>query len=210
MDGGGTVYSIEIHRMTLCLFCLSASVRPLSVISFGVTILPLSFIYYCNLSLKINLSRQGMTVNACNPGYPGGRNQEYHSSTSAWAQSSARLHCVTHMFTPRYLVTTNRRVTVRASLGTKPGPISKIKHPISNTKRAGGVAQVVEPLPSPEFNPSTDKKTKQNKNSSLFFLFFCKTFKEFQNQICKTSSILRYETRSFLTSIPILAPLFPP
>jgi hypothetical protein len=34
---------------------------------------------------------------------------------------------------------------------------------LKSNKRAGGVAQVVQHLPTPEFNPQYYKKTKQNK-----------------------------------------------
>jgi hypothetical protein len=55
------------------------------------------------------------------------------------------------------------RIMVQTSLGKKRDPISKI----TRAKRAGGVAQVVEPLPSKckalSSNPKTKKKKKKKK-----------------------------------------------
>jgi hypothetical protein len=53
----------------------------------------------------------------------------------------------------------NKRVIVQASLGIKGDPISKI----TNTRRAGFVAQVVEPLPSKHETLSSTSSTKKKK-----------------------------------------------
>jgi hypothetical protein len=45
---------------------------------------------------------------------------------------------------PAMMENTNRRITVQAGLGIKQDAVSKT----NNTKRAGGVTQVVEYLPS--------------------------------------------------------------
>jgi hypothetical protein len=62
---------------------------------------------------------------------------------------------------------TNRRTVVQAGLGIKWDPISKI----TNTKRAGGVAQVVEHLPSKfealSSNPNYRKKKKGRGSKSV-------------------------------------------
>jgi hypothetical protein len=56
---------------------------------------------------------------------------------------------------------------VQTSLGKKRDPISKI----TRAKRAGGVAQVVEPLPSKckalSSNPKTKKKKKKERKEKL-------------------------------------------
>jgi hypothetical protein len=51
---------------------------------------------------------------------------------------------VSHACQPSYVGSTNREIVVQASLGINKDPISKI----TNTKRAGGMVQMVECLPS--------------------------------------------------------------
>jgi hypothetical protein len=106
---------------------------------------------------------------ACNPHYLGGRDLEDNGLKPAWAKQSKDpistndcMRC--HMpVTPATQGNTNRRINVQAGQGIKYDLISKI----TNTKRAGEMAQVVEYLPSSCKGLSSTSSTAKKKKKKI-------------------------------------------
>jgi hypothetical protein len=107
----------------------------------------------------------------CNPSYLGGRVQEDQGSRSSQVKKFIRpplLHPSNGRMqwhasvSPATQGNTNR-IAVQAFKGVKWDPISKK----TNTKRANGVAQVVQQVQGPEFNSQDHQKEKVKKSQGV-------------------------------------------
>jgi hypothetical protein len=105
-------------------------------------------------------------------GQTGDKVRETPISTNGWAQGFMPV-------IPALQRIINRIIWIKASLGIKPDPISKI----TNRKRAGRVVQVVECLPSKHqalsstpVPPKKEKKKKHNERAPPIFIFLIPSY----------------------------------
>jgi hypothetical protein len=140
---------VKLRASHLLSRCFSRSANPTpSYILIGCRLLFLNY-----SSIKLILKTKSGQVQY-NPSYSGGGDREDCGLKPIWAKSLSHLNqwldTVALTCHPGNRENTNRRIAVLAGSSIKQDAISKI----TSTKRAGGITQVVEHLPSKaKFNP---------------------------------------------------------